>query len=262
MEDDAVGRLARARVDGAETIERASSTIQWDGGATAGNAPIAEAVASQKILATTLTIPKIAPLTVDGDWSSWERAGVSPQIVCLPSGVGFVRNFPPDLLTTFRQGTALGAIAHDGQFLYVYFVVADDAMHFDANQPADMWAYNGVELWLEEEQFGIGFLKDGTPTIFKYRYHNRAGQEWKAGYSLDKQSVWGKVYQDLSANPLARELSSITGAKLDGKPGYAVMARIPMEEVKLVGGITGHASGIANMTGAPRGDHPRWRLHR
>ena len=41
------------------------------------------------------------------------------------------------------------------------------------------------------------------------------------------------------------------GASLDGKPGYAVMARIPFEEIKLVGGIAGRGGkDILPMTGA------------
>ena len=58
---------------------------------------------------------------MNGDWTQWEKKGVAPQIVALPSSVGFKRVMPDDLITTFRQGTYIGALAHDDKNLYVVF---------------------------------------------------------------------------------------------------------------------------------------------
>jgi hypothetical protein len=112
--------------------------------------------------------------------------------------------------------------------------------------------HDSIELWLEEEQIGIGFLKSGRPALFKYRYHNREGKEWSANYPLADGNVWGRTYDNLDQHPLARILSDAVGVSLQGKPGYALMARIPFEEIKLVGGIAGRkGKDILPMTGAP-----------
>jgi hypothetical protein len=252
VEDDAIGRFARARVDGAETVVKTQASFDWAGTSVAASAepPLSDRVGGGKALEQRGSIPKVAAaLPVDGKWAAWEQAGVVPQVVVLPGGITFRRNVPDDLLQTFRQGTAIGALAHDGQNLYTYFVVTDDTMLFDSEKSDTLWVYDGVELWLEEEQFGIGFTKDGTPALHKFRHHDRAGTEWKAGYALPRESVWGEKIADLSSHPLGRRLAGIVGTSLAGRAGYAVMAKIPMEEVKLVGGIAGRGKEILNMTG-------------
>lgn len=99
------------------------------------------------------------------------------------------------------------------------------------------------ELWVEEEQFGFGFVKDGMPAVHKWRQHNREGKDWAANYSLARENVWGTKLPDLAAHPLGRRLAAVTGVSLDSKPGYALMARIPFDDVKLVGGIAGRKGG-------------------
>jgi hypothetical protein len=256
VEDDAIGRFARCRIEGAETITRATTDIDWR---PAQPTAAAEPPDAQKVrgkgaggsLGKVQVIPRVAEMKMDGDWSAWEKAGVVPQIVSLPA-VGYHRNFPEDAWQTFRDGTSIGAIAHDGSNLYVYFVCAKDTMHFDAEQPGSMWMFDSVELWIEEEQFGLGFTKDGTQRLFKFRYHNREGKEWAAGYGLPPDNVWAAKIDDLSAHPLGRQLAAVTGVSFGGKHGYAVMGKIPMAEVKLVGGIAGRGGkDILNMTGNP-----------
>ena len=194
---------------------------------------------------------KVPELKVDGDWSAWIKAGVVPQIVALP-----VVNFkhcvmPDDLWQTFKTGTAIGAVAHDGRNLYVYFVVACDGMHFDADQPGGMPNFDGVEFWAEEEQFGLGFTRDGTPQLYKYRFHDRAGIGYAKSYSLPRDNVWGaSAWTILSLHPLGRQLAEITGVSMKGKRGYAVMGKIPFEDIKLVGGIAGrNGSDILDLAG-------------
>jgi len=251
VEDDAIGRFARCRVDGTQTLRKTTTPFDWEPtDATAGPAPDPHRTAGPA-LARRQTIPRVAPLPVNGDWSAWEQAGVVPQIVSLPVP-GFKRIFPQDLWQTFRAGTAIGAVAHDGSNFYVYFLVADDTMHFDSARPNSMWMFDSIELWMEEEQFGLGFVKDGTPALFKYRFHNREGRQWAAGYGLPRENVWAAKLNDLSSHPLGRRLAAITGVSFSGKPGYAAMGKIPFEEVKLVGGIAGRGGReILPTTGAP-----------
>ncbi|MCY3024026.1 MAG: right-handed parallel beta-helix repeat-containing protein [Planctomycetota bacterium] len=242
VEDDAIGRFGRCRLDGAETLQRKTATVTWDGGGTPGQPPLFDRAEGQHV-SRVVSIPKVAPLKLDGDWAAWEKAGVPTQVVSLPCSVGFKRTMPGDLMQTFRAGTLLGGIAHDGQAFYLAFVVADDTPHFDAPAGADLWRYDGIELWVEEEQVGFGFLKDGTPAAYKWRQHNREGKDWAANYALPRESIWGAKLADLATHPLGRRLAAITGVPFDGKPGYALMVRLPFEEVKLVGGIAGRKGG-------------------
>jgi hypothetical protein len=63
--------------------------------------------------------------------------------------------------------------------------------------------------------------------------------------------VWGARLDDLSADPLGRQLAEITGASMKGKRGYAVMGRIPFADIKLVGGIGGRGgTDILDLKGA------------
>jgi len=238
VEDDAIGRFGRVRVDGAETLTRRTDPIDWAGpAAPAGPPPVVDQTAAKPI-ARVLTIPKVASLKPAADWAPWEQAGVVPQIVILPS-VTFRRSAPDDLWQTFRAGTAIGAVAHDGAHFLVYFLVADDTMHFDDPQGRAMWMFDSVELWMEEEQFGLGLTRAGAPALFKYRHHNRAGKAWSANYPLPRENVWAATLDDLAAHPLGQRLAAVTGASLRGRTGYAVMGKIPFPEVKLVGGIAG-----------------------
>lgn len=254
VEDDAIGRFGRVRIDGAETIKRFRKSFEWKtpapAAAPAGALPDAQRVQGRP-LEKAIAIPRVAELPVNGDWNAWAQAGIVPQIVALPIP-GFKRSFPDDLWQTFRAGTALGAIAHDGKNYYVYFLVADDSMHFDSPNPGSVWMYDGVELWMEEEQIGLAFTKDGNPALFKFRYHNPEGKEWSANYALPKENVWGAKLDNLAAHPLGRQLADITGTSFEGKKGYVVMGRIPFAEVKLVGGIGGRGGkDILPTTGTP-----------
>lgn len=254
VEDDAIGRFGRIRIEGADTVKRFRKTFEWKtpAAAPAAGAPLPNAQQVQgKPLEKALEIPRVAELPVNGDWEAWAKAGIVPQIVALPIP-GFKRSFPDDLWQTFRAGTALGAVAHDGQNLYVYFLVADDTMHFDAANPGMVWMYDGVELWLEEEQIGLAFTTDGKPALFKFRYHNREGKEWSANYALAPENIWGAKLDNLAVHPLGLQLADITGVSFDGKKGYAVMGRIPFDEIKLVGGSGGRAGKeILPTTGKP-----------
>ena len=238
VEDDAIGRFGRCRLDGTETLQRKTATFAWDGSGQEGQPPLFDR-AEGKHVARLVSLPKVAPLQLDGDWAAWEKAGVPTQIVALPCSVGFKRTMPGDLMQTFRAGTLIGGVAHDGKALYLAFVASDDSPHFDSPTSAEMWRYDSIEIWLEEEQVGLGFLKDGTPAIHKWRQHNREGKDWAANYALPRESVWGAKLPNLAAHPLGRRLAAVTGKSFEGKPGYAFMARIPFEEVKLVGGIAG-----------------------
>ncbi|GAG51219.1 unnamed protein product, partial [marine sediment metagenome] len=105
-------------------------------------------------------------------------------------------------------------------------------------------------------QFGLGLLKDGTPALFKYRYHDLEGKEWAANYPLPRANVWGERIADIGAHPLARHLATATGASFSAaagqrRSGYAVMGKIPFEEVKLVGGGDVKRTGITDTTGRP-----------
>ena len=252
VEDDAIGRFARLRIDGVETIQRAAKPFDWKPtGAVAGDAPLASEVKG-KGLEKVQEIPKVASLPVGGDWAAWEKAGVVPQIVALPAMNYKHAALPEDLWQTMSLGTAIGALAHDGKNLYVYFVVTSEAQCFDAATPNVMYQADGVELWLEQDQFGLSMTKDGTPHLFKYRFYNRAGQEWSARYGLGADNIWATKLADMGAHPLGRQLGDIVGVSLKGRRGYAVMGRISMEEVKLVGGIAGRGGkDVLNMTGQP-----------
>jgi len=251
VEDDAIGRFARCRVDGAESLRKTANAFAWrPTGASAGDPPQAGSVRA-KGLSKTVVVPKVAPLKIDGDWAPWQQAGVVPQIVALPC-VGFKRAVPEDLWQTFRAGTALGAMVHDGANFYLYFLVADDTMHFDAPTGKTLWEFDAVELWLEEEQFCMAMTKDGSPALYKNRFHNRQGKQWSADYPLPRENVWAARLDDLARHPLGQQLAAITGVSFQGKKGYAVMGKIPFEEVKLVGGIAGRGGkDILNVTGRP-----------
>lgn len=251
VEDDAIGRFARLRVDGADTMERSVIRFTWNNPATQPGPPPLPDRTQGNPVERLLTIPKVPELKVGGDWAPWEKAGVMPQSLMLPI-VGFRRSVPDDLWQTFRAGTAIGTLAHDGASLYAFFLVADDSMHFDDPMGNAMWQFDCVELWLEEEQFTLGMTSDGSPAMFKHRHHNREGKEWSANYPLPKENIWAAKLDDLSGHPLGRHLAAVTGASFKGRPGYAVMARIPFAEVKLVGGIAGRGGkDILPTTGAP-----------
>jgi hypothetical protein len=237
-------------VEGADTIERSVIRFTWNNPAAQPGPPPLPDRTQGKPVERLLAIPKLPALKPDGDWMPWERAGIVPQIVMLPT-VGFRRTVPDDLWQTFRAGTAIGALAHDGANLYATFLVADDSMHFDDPKGDAMWQFDCVELWLEEEQFTMGMKKDGSPALFKHRYHNREGKEWAANYPLPKESIWAAKLDDLAAHPLGRHLGAVTGVSFKGKPGYAVMGKIPFAEIKLVGGIAGRkGKDILPTTGA------------
>jgi hypothetical protein len=251
VEDDAIGRFARCRLDGAETVNKFRTDFDWTAAGAAAGGPSDAHRAGGKGLQQSLLLRKIAPLKVDGDWNAWAKAGVVPQIVSLPIP-SFPRNWPEGLWQTFRAGTAIGAVAHDGKNLYAYFLVADDTMHFDSQSPGRMWEFDSVELWAEEEQIGLGFVASGKPALFKYRFHNREGKEWSANYALPDDGIWGVQLADLATHPLGRQLAGFTGVSLAGRSGYALMARIPFEEIKLVGGVAGRKGGeISSLTGSP-----------
>ena len=251
VEDDAIGRFARCRVEGADTVERTVTRFTWNGSEAKGGTPPLPDRTQGKPVERLLTIPKVPELKVSGDWAPWEKAGVVPQIVMLPTP-GFRRSVPDDLWQTFRAGTAIGAIAHDGASLYAIFLVADDSMHFDDPKGNALWMYDCVELWLEEEQFTLGMTTNGSPAMFKHRHHNREGKAWSADYPLPRENIWAAKLDDLAAHPLGRHLGAVTGVSFRGKPGYAVMAKIPFIEVRLVGGIAGRkGADILPTTGAP-----------
>jgi hypothetical protein len=236
VEDDNIGRFTRLRLEGTETLKKTTTAFPWEGGAPAGQPPVADRISGGKLVTAPLVLPKVPELKVDGDWAAWAAAGVQPQVISLPA-VTWGRSWPDDLFQTFRAGTSVAAFAHDGKSLYAYFVLADDTMHFDSEAAGTMWMHDSVELWLEEEQIGIGFLKNGKPALFKYRYHNREGKEWSANYALPDGNVWGQKYGSLDSHPLGRQLAEAVGVSFEGKSGYALMAKIPFEEIKLVGGI-------------------------
>ena len=251
VEDDAIGRLARFRMEGRNTLVRFGGRFVWNGVATQGEEPVADRVAAPAI-AKMGTIPRVAGLKLDTDWSQWKNQGIAPQIVAIPANVAYKRVIADDLMTTFREGTLVGALAHDDRNLYAYFAISDSTMHFDAKNPGDMWKYDGIEFWLEEEQFGLGFLSDGTPQLYKYRFHNRQGEQWKGSYPMPNEDIVGMKVGDLASNPLGRMMAEITGVSFQNKPGYVLMAKIPYEEVKLVGGIAGRGgTQILPMTGDP-----------
>ena len=65
-------------------------------------------------------------------------------------------------------------------------------------------------------------------------------------------NVWGKRVESLADHPLCAYLVGATGASFEGRSGYALSAKIPFEEIKLVGGIAGRkGKEILPMTGQP-----------
>jgi len=251
VEDDAIGRFARARVDGIESIKRAQTTVEWSNvGVVATSVPAVSDAPAGKSLTRASIIPRVTALPIDGNYKAWSDAGVHPQIVILPGSIGFGRVVPANLLADFREGTAIGAMAQDGQNLYVYFVATDVNPTFDADKSGSVWMFDGIELWLEEEQFGLSFTRDNTPVLHKFRHHDKAGKEWSANYLLPRENIWASRIDNLDEHPLARQLAGITGTSFVGKPGWAVCGKIPLDEIKLVGGAPGRvATQITNMTG-------------
>jgi len=252
VEDDNIGRFIRYRIDGANTLKRTIFPLAWAGsGAPAGVNPIPHEVAGNA-MRNLMPVPRVTALPVDGDWAKWSAAGITPQIVSLPI-VSWGRTFPPNLLQTFEAGTSIGAMAHDDKNLYVYFLTTDNTPHFHARSTGEnMFEYDSIELWIEEEQFGIGFNGQLQPRLFKYRYHNKAGAEWAAMYPMPNECIWGAILANVADHPLGQLLSAAVGTSLDGKPGYTLMAKIPIEEIKLVGGIAGRKGGeVLSMTGKP-----------
>jgi hypothetical protein len=249
VEDDNIGRFTRIRLDGGESYRKTIEPLAWNGSdAPAGDAPVADRVAGGKPVVQPLLIPRVPELKVNGDWEAWAGAGVVPQVISLPTPT-WGRSWPDDLMQSFRAATSIGAFAHDGRSLYVYLVTTDDTPHFDSAQGGRMWEYDSIELWLEEEQFGLGFVKGGKAALFKYRYHDREGKEWAANYALPEECIWGRVLPDLSMHPLGRQLGDAVGVGFKGRAGYALMARIPFEEIRLKGGLPGspERAGTANM---------------
>ncbi|GMV83238.1 MAG: hypothetical protein AMXMBFR7_44220 [Planctomycetota bacterium] len=238
IEDDMIGRFVRARVDGAETIRKRTLAFTWAGGPAGGAAAHVQIAGPSP--ASSPIIPKVQPLALDGRWEAWAQAGVVPQVYVLPT-VTWGRLRPPFLFDTYRAGTYAAAFAHDGAHLYVCLIVTDDTPHADAKTPGMMWAFDSIELWLEQEQFGIGFTADGKPHLFKYRFHGLDGKErYTTNYALPADHVWGEQLGDVSRHGLGKLLGNAIGRELNGRPGYALMAKIPFAEVKLVGGMVGH----------------------
>lgn len=252
VEDNLIGRFVRVRVDGTETYRRISETFRWDA-AVAASEPV-PADSAGLAMVRRAVLPKVQPLPVDGRWEVWAAAGVQPQIVCLPT-IRWGRVRPEGLFDDFRTATLVGALAHDGEAVYAYFLCLDDTPTFTATQPRLMYQADGIELWLEEEQIGLGFLAGGQPTIFKYRHHDRAGKAYAANYPLPGDQVWGERLADVSSHPLARHLETIVGVRLEGRSGYALMGRIAFAELKLVGGlpeVTGRQGAtVQPVTGRP-----------
>ena len=251
VEDDAIGRLGRARVDNLASVKSTSTPLAWTPTSASKGVPPVASRTQGAALAAALAAPRTPELPMNGDWAAWTRAGITPQIVTLPVP-SFARFMPDDLWQTFREGTAIGAVAHDDKNIYCYFVVTDDSMHFDADLSPKLALYDCIELWIEEEQFALGFLKDGTPVAHKYRHHNLDGKPFAANYVLPRENVWGLKLDDVGAHPLGRLLSESVGVSLANRKGYALMVRIPYSEVYLVGGIAGRTgTDILKLTGAP-----------
>ncbi|MBA3846706.1 MAG: hypothetical protein H0X45_08685, partial [Planctomycetes bacterium] len=251
VEDDAFGRFGRFRFDGRESITRASARIEWQGGGVASDrVRVPDAPASAAVLPRQGEIPRVPEMKVDVDWLAWKRAGVTPQVAVLPANVSFKRILPDGLLDDFRAGTGVAAFAHDGAHLYAYFLVVDDTLRFDDPTGMAMYLYDSIELWFEEEQFGVGFTKDGKPMLNKYRFHNRAGEEYQMNLALPRDDVAGALLSDVGAHPLGAHLTSITGTSFARRPGYVLMARIAYPDVKLAPGIAGRSAKVTDVTGA------------
>jgi len=241
IEDDAIGRFARYRVDGVESLKKSKTAVVWDGNGvdSDGSIPVVEQ-GSGTVPEKKMDIKRVSKIDItNGDWHLWEQAGVSTQILGLPCNVGFKRTMADDLMQTFAEGVMIAAIAADEENFYVYFLAVDSTPQFFISNPGVMWQTDSIELWIEEEQFGLGILSDGSPAIFKYRFHNITGAEWSAGYGLPDENVWGTALTDVSSHPLGQRLETIIGTSLSGKSGFAVCGKIPFKEVYLVGGLPG-----------------------
>jgi hypothetical protein len=252
VEDDLIGRFTRLRVDGTDSLRRGTNIVAWTEATAPGDPPSASQAGPP--ISTTLTIPRIKPVAIDGNWSSFEQAGASAQILALPT-VTWGRYRPDRLLESCRAGAFAAAFAHDSTNLYAYLIATDDTPRFDADTPAKMWAFDGFELWLEQEQFGLSFTKDGQPHLFKYRFHGRDGKDlYSCNYPLPSENVWGLKLQQTRDHPLGRRLEQALGRSLEVR-GYSFMARIPFQEIRLVGGLAAvkERQGEANLpvTGQP-----------
>ena len=239
IEDDGVGRFARYRVDNIETLAKVKIPISWDGNGVEqdGTLPLVER-GTGLVPDKKMDIKRVEELPIaGGDWSKWEEAGVSTQILGLPCNVGFKRTMADNLMQSFDEGVVIAAIAADKENFYVYFLAVDQTPQFFITDPGSMWRTDSIELWVEEEQFGLGILADGSPSIFKYRYHNLEGVEWAAGYGLPNENVWGTALTDVGTHPLGKRLETIIGTSLSGKSGFVVCGKIPFKEVFLVGGL-------------------------
>lgn len=242
VEDDAIGRFARLRLDGAETVRRHSQSVQRDLAApTAAAAPLGQGHGVGRQPQRTLKLARLAAALPLDDWVAWEAAGVQSQVIALPSSVGFQRNWQESLMQSYRAGTYMGALAHDGTALYLYLIAADDTPVAPITEPAQLWTVDSFELWLEEDQFGVGLLRDDTPAIYKWRHHDLDGQPWRANYIPAGAQVWGRRLDSLAAHPLGRQLEAVAGVSYARQPGYVMAARIPFAELRLVGGIAGRA---------------------
>ncbi len=249
IEDDSNSRSIHLRLEGAETLRKTITLLTWKTAA-ATPAPAPQPSVPGGAHLPYLLIPKVKPLAVDGNWEAWRAAGGTAQILNLPCNVSFNRGMPEDLMLTLSDCTSLGGIVHDDANFYVYFLVADATLQLEAAHSGDLYAYDGIEFFLEQEQFTMGVLKDGTPDLHKHRQHNRDKTNYAGRYQMPAEDVWATPLDDLGAHPLGQTLAAMTGISMTGKKGYAVMAKIPFAEIKLVGGV-GHPEGITDMTGAP-----------
>ncbi len=252
VEDDAVGRFARCRLDGAETVKRTRTDFDWTPtGAAAGGPPDA-APHGRQAIATVLADPQGCAAEsrrrLDGLGQGGRRAAnrqpAHPRLCRATGRRGCGRRSAPGRPSAPWPTTARTSTPISSWPTTPYISTPSSA--------GRMWEFDSVELWAEEEQIGLGFVASGKPALFKYRFHNREGKEWSADYALPNDGIWGEKLADLAAHPLGRQLAGFTGVSLAGRTGYALMARIPFEEIKLVGGIAGRKGGeISPLTGSP-----------
>lgn len=245
------GWNVRMKLDGADTLHRVVRPMKWDGPvAKEGPAPHAESTGSTPP-AIVLSVPKAKGLKVDGDWSAWEKAAVVPQVVGLPLSLEPRTSTPENLLQTFSDGTFIAAVAQDGEALFVYVVAADGTPHFDALKSTELSKFDGVQLSLERELFALSLMNGGGKGLAKELGHNADGTLGTEARYLPDETVWGRKLDDLSSHPLGRSLANMTGSDYRGKAGYALMARIPFEEVKLLADAARPDDKPASMTGKP-----------